>query len=71
MRPFGSGSANTGTTGAPVRRASAASVEVVAAGRWKNRTQMASGLCMCWSMSSATPWPSISVRSTFRTAPSR
>ena len=46
-RPSGSGTANTGTTGAPVRSASAASVEVVAAGRWKNCTQIASGLCMC------------------------
>ena len=35
-RPPGSGSAKTGTTGAPVRSASAASADVVAAGRLKN-----------------------------------
>jgi hypothetical protein len=36
-----------GITAAPVRIASAASVDVVAAGRRKKFTQIASGLCMC------------------------
>ena len=39
-----SGSANSGTTGAPVRSASAATAEVVAAGRLKKSTWIASRL---------------------------
>ena len=58
-------------SGAPVRSASVASADVVAAGRSKNSTVTASAGWMCWSISIATHSLAWSARSTRRTAPRR
>ena len=62
---------NTGITGAPARRASAATADVAAAGRPRKSTVTALRSCMCWSTIMPTGRPSRRPRSSPRTAPCR
>ena len=70
-RPLASGSANTGTSGAPVRNASVASADVVAAGRLKKSTFTASAPCDVLIDQHGDASFALSARSTRRTAPCR
>ena len=68
-RPGAVGMAEDRDTAAPVRSASAARAVVVAAGRSKKSTVVASAPWMCWSIRIATPCPASSARSARRMPP--